>query len=64
MVDLGLICTCCLDYFTMAADPMQQHAQLCKSLVASNNDDREESPLDYEEDDNSDDDFKFTFKED
>ena len=61
---LGLICTCCLNYFTMSADAMWWHAQLCKSTVASDNNIREESPPDYEEDDNGDDDFEFAFKED
>ena len=54
----------CLDYFTMSADAMLQHALLCKSMGAGNDNDREESPSDYAEDDNSDDDFEFAFKED
>ena len=50
---LGLICVCCLDYFTTSADAMNWHTQLCKSTAASeDDDDREESPPDYEEDDN------------
>ena len=61
---LGLICACCLDYFMMSADTMWQHTQLCKSVVAGNNDDREESPTNYKEDDNGEDDFKFAFEED
>ena len=59
---LGLICACCLNYFTMSTDDMWQHAQLCKSTAASN-DDRKESPPDYEEDDNGNGDFKFAFEE-
>ena len=58
---LGLICAHCLDYFTTSADAMWQHAQLCKSMAAGNDSDREESPPDYVEDDNSDGDLKFTF---
>ena len=45
---LGLICAHCLNYFTISTDTMQQHAQLCKSTAASNDDNREESPPDYE----------------
>ena len=61
---VGLVCTCCLNYFTMSADAMWQHTQLCKTVVAGDDDDREEYPPDYEEDKNCDGDFKFVFKED
>ena len=40
---LGLICACCLDYFTTSADAMHWHTQLFKSTAAGDDDDREES---------------------
>ena len=41
---LGLICTCCLDFFTTRSDTMWQHALVCKSMAASDsNGNREES---------------------
>ena len=36
---LGLICTCCLNYFTVSADAMHWHTQLCKSMAAGDNHD-------------------------
>ena len=61
---LDLICTCCLGYFTMGADVVWWHTQLCKYMAAGNDDDWKESPPDYGEDDNSDGDFDFTFEGD
>ena len=61
---LGLICTQCLDYFITSTDAMHQHTQLCRSTAAGNNDDREESPLDYEEDKNGNGNYNFIFEED
>ena len=62
---LGLVCACCLDYFTTSADAMHQHSQLCKPTAAGNDDDgREDSPQDYEDDDNGDEDDEFVFEED
>ena len=62
---LGLICTHCLDFFPTSSDTMQQHALVCKSMAAGDsNGDREQSPLDYEGDDDRDDDFEFGFDED
>ena len=61
---LELICSCCVEYFTMSMDAMYQHAQLCKPVAASinGNDDQEEE---YENDDNGREyDDKFTFHED
>ena len=56
----GLICSCCLNYFMTSPDAMYQ---LCRSMAANNNN-REESSLDYEEDENSNGDFDFVFEED
>ena len=61
---LGLICTHCLNCFMTTADSMHQHAQLCWSTVAGNDEDREESPLHYEDDENGDGDYDFIFEED
>ena len=36
---LGLICSHCVKYFTMSADAMHQHSQLCKLAPASTDDD-------------------------
>ena len=58
---LGLICSHCVDYFTTSTDSMHWHTQLCKPAAASNdnNYDREESPPDYEDEDNSNEDYIF-----
>ena len=32
---LGLICSCCMEYFTMSTDAMHQHSQLCKPALAA-----------------------------
>ena len=36
---LGLICACCLNFFTMSSDNMWQHALVCKSMAASDSND-------------------------
>ena len=51
---LGLICTHCLDYSMTSTDAMHWHTQLCRSMAAGNDDDREESPPEYEENENGD----------
>ena len=62
---LGLICACYLDFFTTSSDVMQQHSLVCKSTAAiDSNVDREESPLDYEGDDDGNDNFEFEFDKD
>ena len=61
---LGLICSQCMDYFTMSMDAMCWHAQLYKRAVSSidDNDDWEEES---EDDDNGGDyNDEFTFDED
>ena len=45
---LGLICSCCIEYFTTSTDTMCQHSQLCK-LAPVNDDDN-----DWEEESNDD----------
>ena len=60
---LGLVCACCLDYFTTSTAAMCQHTQLCKPMAAGyDDDDREEG--DYEDNDNGNEDYKFVFEED
>ena len=56
---LGLICSHCVDYFATSSDSMHCHTQLCKPAAAGNdnNYDREESPPDYEDEDNSKEDY-------
>ena len=62
---LGLICVCCLDFFTMSSDTMWQHALVCKSMATGDsNSDREAYPPEYERDDDGDDDLKFGFNKD
>ena len=61
---LGLICACCLNYFMTTADAMCWHTQLCRSILAGDNNDIQESPLDYEEDENGNGDYDFIFEED
>ena len=62
---LDLICAHCLDSFTTSADAMQWHAQLCKPMAAGDDDDdREDSPPDYKDNDNGNEDNEFVFKED
>ena len=52
---LGLIRACCLEYFTRSTDTMHQHALLCKSMATGDDDDdREDSPPDYEDNDSGD----------
>ena len=46
-----------------STDAMHCHAQLCRSTAAGN-DDKEESPLEYEEDKNGDGNYDFVFEED
>ena len=38
---LGLICSHCVEYFTMSADTMCQHSKLCKPVPAGINDDND-----------------------
>ena len=61
---LGLICAHCSDYFMTSTDIMHHHTQLCRSTATSNNDDRKESPLENEEDENSYGNYDFVFEED
>ena len=62
---LGLICANCLNFFTTSSDTMWQHTLVCKSMATSDrNGNKEESPPEYEGDDNGDDDFKFGFDKD
>ena len=57
---MGLIFAHCQDYFTTSADTMCQHAQLCKPMTASNDDDGREEE-DYEDNVNG---SEFIFEED
>ena len=62
---LGLICTCCLDFFTMSWHTRQQHTLVCKSVATGDSKgNREESPPDYKRDDDGGDNFEFRFDED
>ena len=47
---LGLICSCCMEYFTMSANAMYWQSQLCK--LAPVNDDDDESKEESVDDDN------------
>ena len=62
---LGLICSCCMEYFTTSVNAIHWHAQLCKQAPARVDD----NDYDWEEDSNDDYngtelDDKFTFGED
>ena len=61
---LGLICICWFDLFMTSADAMHHHSQLCRSMAAGNENNMEESPLEYEEDNNCDGNYDFIFEED
>ena len=58
---LGLICSHCVEYFTMNTDAMHWHSQLCKLAPASisNNDDWEEESVYNDSSRGYDDEFAF-----
>ena len=61
---LGLVCACCLDYFTTSTETMHHHTHVCKPPATGigDNDDREKE--DSKDDDNGNEDEEFEFKED
>ena len=59
---LGLVCTCCVNYFITSADAMCWHAHICRSTTGGDNDDNREEE-DYKDNDNSDEDKEFIFEE-
>ena len=64
---LGLICACCLDYFTTNAEAMCHHAHVCKPTIAGTTDDDDREEDDYEDNNNGereDKDNKHEFGED
>ena len=62
---LGLICTHCINFFTMCLDTMWWHTLVCKSTATGDsNGNREESPPEYEGDEDGEDNFEFRFDED
>ena len=62
---LGLVCTHCLDFFTVSSDAMQWCVLVCKSTAANDsNGNRKESPWDCKGDDDGDSDFEFGLDED
>ena len=62
--NLGIMCAQCLEYFTISADSMQRHSQLCRPSAASDNNDDDWEEEDFEDDDNGDKDNELIFNED
>ena len=56
------MCTHCVHYFMTSTDAVCQHAHICKSTTGSDGDDNREEEY-YKDNDNSDEDDKFIFKE-